>query len=81
MAESPTNKDLFRVDITKATKDDPYWLSPGSFCLAETRECFNLPDDISAQFVLKSSRAREGLIIFLLVGAIQAGTEASSRSN
>jgi len=28
--------------------------------LAETCELFNLPDDISAQFVLKSSRARSG---------------------
>jgi dCTP deaminase len=30
------------------------------FMLAETREIFNLPDHVGAQFVLKSSRAREG---------------------
>ena len=51
-------------------------LSPGSFCLAETRECFNLPDDISAQFVLKSSRAREGLN-HLLAGWCDPGWHGS----
>ena len=76
MCESPTEKELFRVDITKATKDDPYWLLPGSFCLAETRECFNLPDDISAQFVLKSSRARDGLN-HLLAGWCDPGWHGS----
>ena len=33
---------------------------PGEFCLAETEEIFNIPDSISAQFALKSSRGREG---------------------
>ena len=64
------------MDITKATKDDPYMLSPGSFCLAETRECFNLPEDVSAQFVLKSSRAREGLN-HLLAGWCDPGWHGS----
>ena len=76
MVESPTHRDLFRVDITEATKDDPYWLSPGSFCLAETRERFNLPKDVSAQFVLKSSRAREGLN-HLLAGWCDPGWHGS----
>jgi dCTP deaminase len=35
-------------------------LLPNEFCLAETIETFNLPRFIAAQFVLKSSRAREG---------------------
>ena len=35
-------------------------LQPGEFCLAETLELFNLPDDICSTFLLKSSRAREG---------------------
>lgn len=39
----------------------PYLLRPGQFVLAETMETFHLPDDIAAQFMLKSSRAREGL--------------------
>ena len=49
-----------RLDISDKTADDPYKLLPGHFCLAETCELFNLPEDISAQFVLKSSRARLG---------------------
>ena len=37
------------------------FLEPGEFCLAGTMELFNLPDDISAEFKLKSSAARCGL--------------------
>lgn len=36
-------------------------LEPGQFILAHTMEVFNLPDDISAEFCLKSSMARNGL--------------------
>lgn len=38
-----------------------YDLPPGFFCLAGTMEVFNLPNDIAAQFQLKSSSARNGL--------------------
>ena len=38
-----------------------YALEPGEFVLAETLETFNLPDDLAALFVLKSSMARAGL--------------------
>lgn len=48
------------IDISDATEDSPYWLQPGEFALAETQEVFHLPDNVAAQFVLKSSRAREG---------------------
>jgi dCTP deaminase len=48
------------IDISHATEDSPYWLTPGEFCLAETQETFNLPDNVAAQFKLKSSRGREG---------------------
>lgn len=48
------------VDISTRTKEKPFWLQPGQFVLAETSERFNLPVSLSAQFVLKSSRAREG---------------------
>jgi dCTP deaminase len=41
--------------------DTPYWLRPGQFILASTVEVFNMPDTVSAQFMLKSSRGREGL--------------------
>ena len=36
-------------------------LPPGGFCLAGTREAFNLPDDLAAEYKLKSSLARAGL--------------------
>ncbi len=38
-----------------------YDLAPGEFILAHTREVFNLPLDICAEFKLKSSGARTGL--------------------
>ncbi|MFZ9654658.1 MAG: dCTP deaminase [Limnohabitans sp.] len=54
------NVGFREIDISDATYDNPYWLAPGEFCLAETQEIFSLPDNVAAQFVLKSSRAREG---------------------
>lgn len=38
----------------------PYDLEPGEFILGVTREWFNIPDNMEAQFQLKSSRGREG---------------------
>lgn len=38
-----------------------YWLKKGDFILASTKEYFNLPLDISAEYKLKSSQARQGL--------------------
>lgn len=52
--------DQVRIDISDHSRENPYWLKPGQFVLAETFETFNIPDDVAAQFVLKSSRAREG---------------------
>lgn len=60
MIEVPEHRELQIVGIHEHTADDPYWIQPGEWFLAETREIFNLPDHIAAQFVLKSSRAREG---------------------
>ena len=60
MVESIYSPELVRLDISDKTEDDPFMVQPGDFLLAETMEVFNLPDDISAQFVLKSSRARAG---------------------
>ena len=76
MIETMYQEDLLRLDISGKTKDDPYLLMPGHFCLAETVELFNLPDDISAQFVLKSSRARDGLN-HLLAGWCDPGWHGS----
>ena len=37
------------------------FLDPGCFCLAQTREKFNLPMDVAGHYMLKSSLARSGL--------------------
>ena len=60
MVENICDPELLRIDISDRTADDPFMLQPGEFCLAETLELFNLPDDICSTFLLKSSRAREG---------------------
>lgn len=41
--------------------DERLVLCPGQFILAHTSEVFHLPENISAQFLLKSSVARAGL--------------------
>lgn len=40
---------------------EPFALRPGQFVLAETQQMFYLPDNISAEYKLKSSMARIGL--------------------
>ena len=61
--EAATSAELVLFDMERngCTQADPYLLRPGQFVLAETVETFNLPSNIAAQFMLKSSRAREGL--------------------
>jgi len=61
LIESAQTRDLVPYPLSKHTEDNPYELRPGQFCLAQTMEVFNLPNDVAAQFMLKSSRAREGL--------------------
>ena len=76
MVEVMYRHELEILGIAHNTPANPYWLAPGEFCLAETREIFNLPDFIAAQFVLKSSRAREGLE-HLLAGFCDPGWHGS----
>jgi deoxycytidine triphosphate deaminase len=45
----------------KLRQGDKLFMDPGEFLLANTQEIFHLPDDVSAQFLLKSSVARAGL--------------------
>ena len=61
LIESAVSRELVPYPLGGHTEANPYELVPGQFCLAQTVEVFNLPDDIAAQFMLKSSRAREGL--------------------
>jgi dCTP deaminase len=60
MIEQAHTRAMALLDISHATKDSPYYLAPGEFILAETQEEFHMPEDISAVFCLKSTRAREG---------------------
>jgi len=60
MIEVPDRPELQIVGINGHTAENPYWLQPGEFCLAETRQIFSMPDHVCGLFYLKSSRAREG---------------------
>jgi len=72
MIETPHEADLELIDISEYTKEQPFLLHPGEFVLAETFEKIRVPERLSAQFVLKSSRAREGYQ-HLLAGWIDPG--------
>jgi dCTP deaminase len=61
LIESAESRELKPYPFHKHHELDPYLLQPGQFVLAPTMETFNLPDHIAAQFVLKSSRARDRL--------------------
>lgn len=76
LIESCQGPQLVPYPLGRHSQEDPYRLVPGQFTLAPTAETFNVPDDIVAQFVLKSSRAREGLE-HLLAGFIDPGFSGS----
>jgi len=61
LIESAQSRQLIPYPLDRHDADRPYELAPGQFVLAATLEQFNLPNDICGQFLLKSSRAREGL--------------------
>ncbi|NCW46128.1 MAG: dCTP deaminase, partial [Gemmatimonadaceae bacterium] len=61
LIESAESPELAPYPLHQHTQENPYLLKPGQFVLAQTIETFHLPDDIAAQFMLKSSRARSGL--------------------
>jgi dCTP deaminase len=61
LIESAQGPEMVPYPLAGHTHENPYLLRPGQFVLAETVETFNLPHDVAAQFMLKSSRAREGL--------------------
>lgn len=61
LIESAQGPELVPYPLGDHDEVSPYWLQPGQFALAQTLETFRLPEVIAAQFMLKSSRAREGL--------------------
>lgn len=61
---SPPSVDIHKREVFdnySLNISDGYDLQPGEFILAQTMETFNLPNDICAEFKLKSSGARTGL--------------------
>ena len=76
LIESSEGPDLVPYCIASCTPENPYRMVPGQFILAEAEPIFNLPNCIAAQFVLKSSRAREGLQ-HLLAGWCDPGWNGS----
>lgn len=48
------------IDLQPYTKKRPYWLKSRRFILTESEEVFYMPDNLSADFKLKSSAGREG---------------------
>jgi len=60
------------LDLSSATKNDPWFLRPNEFVLGQTLEEFNIPDNLCATFALKSSLARAGFE-HLLAGFIDPG--------
>jgi len=55
------NRDSLKVIEWNLISQGPYVLKPGEFILAHSCEVFNLPDNIAAEYKLKSSLARVGL--------------------
>ncbi len=51
----------------------PFFIHPGEFVLASTREIVTLPDDILAQVEGKSSLGRIGLLIHATAGFVDPG--------
>jgi dCTP deaminase len=76
LIESAEGRELKPYPLSQHSQEDPYFLRPGQFVLASTVEQFDIPADVSAQFLLKSSRAREGLN-HLLAGWIDPGWSGS----
>ena len=76
LIESAESRDMVPYPLHQHHELDPYLLVPGQFVLAPTVETFHLPDTIAAQFMLKSSRAREGLE-HLLAGYCDPGWSGS----
>ena len=50
----------YTIDIQGATPEVPFRLKPHEFCLTETLEEWEFPDNAAGTFYIKSSRAREG---------------------
>lgn len=55
------NREQLNMISWDLEREGPYIMSPGEFILAHSVEVFHLPNNISAEYKLKSSMARIGL--------------------
>ena len=81
MIESIYSPELIRIDISDRTEDEPFMLQPGEFAWLKHLSCLTCPTTSAANLYSSQAVQEMALITFSLAGAIQAGTEASSRSN
>lgn len=58
--EEAKEKEWIEINLNFYSKEHPFWLKPNHFVLAETIELFALDPDLAADFMLRSSAAREG---------------------
>lgn len=58
---SLAQKDQLSMQKIDLKEQETFLLRPGQFILAQTQEIFNLPNNLSAEYKLKSSMARIGL--------------------
>lgn len=72
LVEGAESRDMVTYPFHMHSQEDPYWMVAGQFVLAPTLEFVRVPETCNAQFVLKSSRAREG-IEHLLAGYLDPG--------
>ena len=72
MVEVADQEAFIEMDISDTTASNPYMMVPGEFCLAQVQEILTLPSFVTAQFLLKSSRGREGYE-HLMAGFIDPG--------
>ena len=76
LIESAQGPGLVPYPLHGHSEQNPYLLQPGQFVLASTLETFNMPLKLCGRFMLKSSRAREGLQ-HLLAGWLDPGWHGS----
>lgn len=55
------HRDTLAFEETLATEDEPFLLYPGAFAIAQSRELFKLPADISGIYCASSTMSRMGL--------------------
>jgi len=72
LIESAQAVQLVPYPLHQHNEAEPYWLQPGQFVLACTLEVVKMPESMSAQFMLKSSRGREGFQ-HMLAGYVDPG--------